>query len=86
MERAGCLPPIVIWNSLLNLLTGSPDEGGIDVGVEVFTIMRRADVQVNQATFSALAAIRKAMEKAVRGSAPPQIQECFSSVCAISVS
>jgi hypothetical protein len=65
MEAAGCMPSIATWNTLLGLLV-NPSEGGIDVGVEILTIMRRADVPINQATFAALANVRKAIEKEVR--------------------
>jgi hypothetical protein len=64
MEDAGCMPSIATWNTLLGLLV-NPSEGGIDVGVEILTIMRRADVPINQATFAALANVRKAIEKEV---------------------
>lgn len=65
MEAAGCMPSIGTWNTLLGLLV-NPSEGGIDVGVKILTIMRRADVPINQATFAALANVRKAIEKEVR--------------------
>ena len=65
MEAAGCMPSIGTWNTLLGLLV-NPSEGGIDVGVKILTIMRRADVPINQATFAALANVRKAIEKGVR--------------------
>lgn len=65
MEAAGCLPSIGTWNTLLGLLV-NPGEGGLDVGVEILAIMRRADVPINQGTFAALANVRKAIDKAVR--------------------
>lgn len=61
MQRAGCTPPINIFNSLLSILA-KPGEGGCDYAFEMLKFMQQADVVLNDDTFSILTSIRAADE------------------------
>jgi hypothetical protein len=63
MQKAGCLPPIGTFNSLLAILA-KPGEGGCEAGIEYLDFMRETDVLLNAASFTILTSIRQADEDA----------------------